>query len=189
MFHIFTGGLPYKGIVFGICASCSVALNAIYTKKILPIVDNNIWRLALYNNVNATILFIPLMLMFGEATEIINFPLLSSPHFWFLMTLSGVFGFAIGTITGLQIQFTSPLTHNISGTAKAAVQTVIACVYFNDHKSSLWWLSNLTVLGGSGAYTEVKRREMKKQHREETLDKMENSSKEELPTLINVNQL
>lgn len=168
-----------KGVLFGVCASASVALNAIYTKKILPIVDNNIWRLALYNNVNATFLFLPLMLLFGEVSEVFNFPLLYNPRFWFLMSLSGVFGFAIGTVTGLQIQFTSPLTHNISGTAKAAVQTVIACLYFKDVKSALWWFSNLTVLGGSAAYTEVKRREMQKQHKEEIADKLESAAKEE----------
>jgi GDP-fucose transporter C1 len=166
------------GVVFGICASASVALNAIYTKKVLPLVDNNIWRLALYNNVNATFLFLPLMLVFGEFTEVVNFNLLTSSHFWFLMTMSGVFGFAIGTITGLQIQFTSPLTHNISGTAKAAVQTVIACVYFSESRSGLWWLSNLTVLGGSGAYTEVKRREMKKQHNIDMSVSAKNEQKE-----------
>lgn len=161
------------------CASASVALNAIYTKKILPIVDNNIWRLALYNNVNATFLFLPLMLLFGEVSEVFNFPLLYNLRFWFLMSLSGVFGFAIGTVTGLQIQFTSPLTHNISGTAKAAVQTVIACLYFKEQKSLLWWFSNLTVLGGSAAYTEVKRREMQKQHKEEIAGRLESGAKEE----------
>ena len=80
------------------------------------------------------------------------------------MTTSGLFGFAIGFITGLQIQFTSPLTHNISGTAKACAQTVIACLYFHEVKSILWWVSNVVVMGGSGAYTEVRRREMKSQH-------------------------
>lgn len=178
MIDLFSGSLPYMGVVYGVCASASVALNAIYTKKILPLVDNNIWRLAMYNNVNATILFLPLMLVFGEFVEVIHFPLLYSPHFWLLMTISGVFGFAIGTVTGLQIQFTSPLTHNISGTAKAAVQTVIACIYFQDHKSNLWWFSNLTVLGGSAAYTEVKRREMQKQHKEESAGKQQQEEKE-----------
>jgi GDP-fucose transporter C1 len=42
--------------------------------------------------------------------------------FWFGMTLSGVMGFAIGLVTVMQVKATSPLTHNISGTAKAAVQ-------------------------------------------------------------------
>ena len=61
---------------------------------------------------------------------------------------------------------TSPLTHNISGTAKACAQTVLACIYFREEKTSLWWLSNLVVLAGSGSYTEVKRQEMKQQHKQ-----------------------
>lgn len=159
-----SGYLSVVGVFFGICASASVALNAIYTKKVLPLVDNNIWRLTMYNNVNACMLFIPMMIVFKEFSDLYYFEDLLSSKFWFLMTLTGVFGFGIGTITGLQIQVTSPLTHNISGTAKAATQTVIACLYFKEARSFLWWLSNATVLGGSMAYTEVKRREMKRQH-------------------------
>ena len=37
-------------------------------------------------------------------------------------------GFAIGYVTALQIQVTSPLGHNISGTAKAAAQTILAVI-------------------------------------------------------------
>ena len=40
--------------------------------------------------------------------------------------------FAIGYVTGLQIKVTSPLTHNISGTAKAAAQTVLATQWFQE---------------------------------------------------------
>jgi GDP-fucose transporter C1 len=42
------------------------------------------------------------------------------------------FRFAIGYVTGLQIKVTSPLTHNISGTAKAAAQTVLATQWFQE---------------------------------------------------------
>lgn len=157
------GSLSVIGVVYGVLASASVALNSIYTKKVLPLVDNNIWRLTLYNNINATFLFIPLMALFGEASEVIYFPKLTDSKFWFYMTLGGVFGFAIGYVTGLQIKVTSPLTHNISGTAKACAQTVIACLYYGDVKSSLWWTSNAVVLAGSGGYTEVRRREMDSQ--------------------------
>ncbi len=153
--------------MFGVLASASVALYAIYTKKVLPAVENNVWRLALYNNLNATFLFLPLIIIFGEVGEVINFPLLFNGHFWLIMSLSGVFGFAIGYVTGLQIQVTSPLTHNISGTAKACAQTVLATMYYHEIKSSLWWLSNIVVLFGSAAYTQVKRSEMKQKHEED----------------------
>lgn len=38
------------------------------------------------------------------------------------MTITGLMGFAIGLVTVMQVKATSPLTHNISGTAKAAAQ-------------------------------------------------------------------
>ncbi|XP_059152222.1 GDP-fucose transporter 1-like isoform X1 [Physella acuta] len=161
-----SGTLSILGVIYGVVASACVALNAIFTKKVLPLVDNNVWRLTLYNNINASILFIPLMILFGEVQEVFRFPFLSSVSFWNWMVISGIFGFAIGYVTGLQIQVTSPLTHNISGTAKACAQTILACIYYNDHKTNLWWVSNMVVLFGSGGYTEVKRREMKQQHNE-----------------------
>ncbi|NXX46001.1 FUCT1 protein, partial [Tricholaema leucomelas] len=156
------GTLSWTGIFFGILASLCVSLNAIYTKKVLPVVDGSIWRLTFYNNVNACVLFFPLMLLLGEFHTLYRFDKLGNLGFWGMMTLGGVFGFAIGYVTGLQIKFTSPLTHNVSGTAKACAQTVLAVIYFEDTKSFLWWTSNLMVLGGSFAYTWVKGLEMRK---------------------------
>merc|ERR1719509_756176 len=101
-----------------------------------------------------------MMILFGEVPVIVSFEHLSSLHFWFLMTLGGIFGFAIGYVTGLQIKTTSPLTHNISGTAKAAAQTVLACYWFSEVKSGAWWFSNTVVLAGSAAYAMVRRQEM-----------------------------
>ncbi|KAG8430210.1 hypothetical protein GDO86_018243 [Hymenochirus boettgeri] len=160
------GTLSWAGIFFGVLASLCVSLNAIYTKKVLPAVDGSIWRLTYYNNVNACFLFIPLLLICGEVRTLVNFDKLTVFHFWGMMTLGGIFGFAIGYVTGLQIKVTSPLTHNISGTAKACAQTVLAVVYYSQIKSALWWTSNLMVLGGSFSYTWVKGLEMKKSQEE-----------------------
>lgn len=60
---------------------------------------------------------------------------------------------------------TSPLTHNISGTAKACAQTILASQWFSEPKAFLWWLSNFVVLGGSMAYARIKQLEMEKTHR------------------------
>jgi GDP-fucose transporter C1 len=155
------------GVVFGIMASLSVALYSIFTKKVLPAVDNNIWRLTLYNNLNAMLLFLPLMAITGDFNKLYDFPGLWSLNLWSMLFLSGIFGFAIGYVTGLQIQVTSPLTHNISGTAKACAQTILATTYYHEGKSSLWWLSNAVVLFGSGAYTMVRRADMKTQHQKD----------------------
>ncbi|KAK5874348.1 hypothetical protein PBY51_019302 [Eleginops maclovinus] len=157
-----TGTLSWSGVFFGVVASACVSLNAIYTKKVMPAVDGNIWKLSYYNNINACVLFLPLILLFGELGSLASFSHSSDLRFWGMMTLGGVFGFAIGYVTGLQIKFTSPLTHNVSGTAKACAQTVIAVVYNSSSKSLLWWTSNMMVLGGSSAYTWVKSLEMKR---------------------------
>lgn len=154
------GSLSIRGVLYGVFASFFVSLYSIYVKKILPVVDGSILRLTYLNNVNAVILFLPLMLVFGEFSIVYHFTHLNDLYFWVLMTIGGIFGFAIGYVTGLQIKVTSPLTHNISGTAKACAQTVAAVVWFQETKTPLWWISNSVVLAGSAAYTRVRQLEM-----------------------------
>jgi len=155
-----SGTFSLSGTIYGILASLFVSLFSIYTKKVLPAVEGNIWSLTFNNNVLACLLFLPLMLISGELAVLFRFDQLLDTYFWFLMTLGGIFGFAIGYVTGLQIKVTSPLTHNISGTAKAAAQTVFATYWFNELKPLMWWVSNCVVLAGSMAYALVRQREM-----------------------------
>ena len=58
------------------------------------------------------------------------------------------------------LQVTSPLTHNISGTAKAAFQTVLATYVNSEIKTVMWWISNMIVLVGSAMYARVRQLEM-----------------------------
>ncbi len=73
---------------------------------------------------------------------------------------AGVMGFAIAYVTGLQIKVTSALTHNVSGTAKAAFQTLLGVLWYHETKTGAWWLSNGVVLAGSTAYSQVRTWEM-----------------------------
>ena len=152
--------LSIKGTIAGVLSSLFVSLNSIYTKKVLPAVDDNHWRLTFYNNVNACILFIPLVAYF-EGRTILEAATnqLVSPTFWAAMTVAGFFGFSIGIVTVLQIKATSPLSHNISGTAKAAVQSMMAFYIWGNPATLLGVLGIFTVLGGSLAYTLVKMNE------------------------------
>ena len=106
------GSFSLSGTVYGVLASLFVSLFSIYTKKVslhlsgaeldhddtavceqvMPAVEGNIWSLTFYNNVNACALFIPLMLVFGELPVITSFDHLADTHFWFLMTVGGIFG-------------------------------------------------------------------------------------------------
>ncbi len=167
-----------SGTSYGVLASVFVSLYAIYIKRILPVVDNNVWLLTFYNNVNAMLLFIPLMILSGEFPVIMAFEGLFSLYFWILMTLGGVFGCAIGYVTGLQVKVTSPLTHNISGTAKAAAQTVLATQINAEVKTWMWWVSNGVVLLGSAAYARVRQLEMMSNSQREILPSTSSGSEE-----------
>merc|ERR1712176_64598 len=151
-----------KGTVSGIMSSLFVSLNSIFTKKMLPIVDDNHWRLTFYNNCNASLLFIPLIWYFeSDAIMAAVDKQLISSYFWCAMTVAGFFGFSIGIVTVLQIKATSPLSHNISGTAKAAIQSMMAFYIWGNEATLLGVIGIFTVLGGSLLYTIVKMREGK----------------------------
>lgn len=141
---------------------------SIFTKKVLPFVNQEVWLLSYYNNVYSLFLFIPLMLMNNEFSEIVNYDHIFASWFWFAMIIGGLCGFSIGFLTALQIKVTSPLTSNISGTAKACAQTIIATQWYNEMKSVLWWVSNFIVLFGSALYARVKQLEMLRSHEQQS---------------------
>lgn len=92
------------GVLAGVVASLCVALYSIHTKKVLPVVSNQIWLLSFYNNVFSTLMFTPVVLFNGELEIITNYEKLSLLYFWTMMVISGVCGLAIGFVTSLQIK-------------------------------------------------------------------------------------
>lgn len=145
------------GTIFGVMSSCFVSLNSIFTKKVLPAVDQDKWVLAFYNNVNASILFLPCILFSGELAILQeNMDMLMSPFFWGAMTLSGLLGFCIGIAVVMQIKATTPLTHNVSGTAKACAQTMLAFLLWGNPMTGGALMGVFLVLGGSLLYAYVR---------------------------------
>lgn len=152
----------FHGVLFGVAASFFVAMNSIYVKKKFPLVDNNPWKLTLYNNINASFLFIPLIFAFHEPSIIMSSPNIVEPKFWSLMVTGGVFGICISFAVAAQIKYTSPLTHNVSATAKAAAQTVLGLIVYKN-PITVWGAASVgVILLGSMFYTLVRRSEMKK---------------------------
>lgn len=151
-----------QGVLFGVSASFFVAMNAIFVKKKFPLVDNNPWKLTLYNNLNASLLFIPLIIAFGEPAIIVTSENIVKAKFWSMMTAGGVFGICISFAVAAQIKYTSPLTHNISATAKAAAQTVLGLLVYQNPITFMGGVSVAVILVGSLFYTLVRRSEMKK---------------------------
>ncbi|CAK1578052.1 unnamed protein product [Parnassius mnemosyne] len=159
------GSFSLVGTIYGVIGSLMLSLYSIFTKKVLPSVNQEVWLLSYYNNAYSIILFLPLIVMNGEIGVLWNYNNFDSIYFWMQMVMGGVCGFAIGYVTSLQIKVTSPLTHNISGTAKACAQTVLATQWYNESKNALWWTSNLIVLGSSALYARFKQIEMEENSR------------------------
>ena len=144
------------GTASGIISSVFVSLNSIFTKKMLPLVDDSHWKLTLYNNANAVLIMAPLVYAYEGDYIMEHFLLFKSPMYWSLLTISGFFGFSIGIVTVLQIQATSPLTHNFSGTAKAGVQSMLAFYLWGNEATVEGVFGICMVLGGSLLYTFVR---------------------------------
>lgn len=161
-----------KGTIAGLLSSLFVCLNSIYTKKFLPVVDDNHFRLTCYNNINACFLFLPFVWIF-ERHVLLEQLFQKTWAFWVAMVVAGVFGFAIGIVTVLQIKVTSPLSHNISGTAKAAFQSMLAFRIWKNESTLMGISGVFVVLGGSLVYTWVKMKE----HKHETKLKREGRQK------------
>jgi GDP-fucose transporter C1 len=88
-------------------------------------------------------------------------PFVLEPKLWWAIGATGVAGFLINVAVFLQIKHTSPLTNNISGTAKAALQTVVAVLVFGDAITGLNVMGIALVMTGSALYSHVKLSEMR----------------------------
>jgi len=149
----------WKGVFFGVSASFFVAWYSIYVKKVSKFVNNDSWLLLLYNNVNAAV-FLPIIFMLSEErVAILETDAWFDGSFWIVVALTGVAGFLINIATYVQIEATSPLTHNVSGTAKAAAQTVLAFIVFGNEFTFFGLLGIVMTLGGSMLYTYIRMKE------------------------------
>ncbi|XP_076758636.1 GDP-fucose transporter nac [Xylocopa sonorina] len=163
--HI-AGSLSVLGVIFGVLGSLTLSLYSIHMKQVLPTLNQDIWLLSYYNNAYSVIIFLPLMITNGEHITVYNYDKIGSSYFWLAIIIGGICGFAIGYATALQIKVTSPLTHNISGTAKACTQTVLATYWYNERKSLMWWISNFIVLGASAMYARLRQLDLTKEYKQ-----------------------
>jgi GDP-fucose transporter C1 len=162
-FFVGAGGeinLNVLGTVFGVIASVFVSLHSVYTKKSNGFVGGDKWKLAFYSNFIAAFMYPPLIVIAGEHIVVMQHVFMfARPFYWFTMLIGSFLGFLIGIVTVMQINFTSPLTHNISGMAKACVQTLLALIIYRNPTTVMAMVGVALVIGGSGLYTFVRMRE------------------------------
>lgn len=148
------------GVVYGVAASFFVALNSIMVKKKYPLVDNDAWKITLYNNLNASFLFLPVILFSGEVDTILTSENARTIRFWGLLTISGALGILMSFAYATQVKHTSPLTHNVSATAKSGAQSLIAWLVYQNPINQMGALGIGVVFIGSTCYGLVRLNEM-----------------------------
>ena len=168
-------GLTWKGAVFGVLSSFFVALYSIVVKRALNLLNNNEYLLIEYNTPIAIIALTPFVYFNGE------FNVLFEPRtkrFWVMQTLAGIVGFVINIAIFLNIKYTTPLTHNISGTVKACLQTLLALVLFKGSEKMTFhkFIGTILTIGFSALYAYIRKTEMKK--------KFENAEQNESQKLL-----
>jgi GDP-fucose transporter C1 len=151
--------LTLKGGVYGVASSCALATYSLVVKRVIGLLDNNEYLLIEYNTPIAIVILAPFTWWAGE------FDILKekrSTRFWVTQTVAGVTGFVINIAIFLNIKYTTPLSHNLSGTLKACLQTVLAFVFFPDGEtmSPLKFVGTVLVIAFSAYYAVVRREEM-----------------------------
>jgi len=141
------------GLIYGVLSSVFVSLYGISVKSIIEELNDNHWRLLMYNSVISVILMIPFVAFSGELKDVFIDNSLFSITVWLVNIIGGIMGFLINVAIFLQIKYTSPLTNNIIGTVKATVLTILALITFRNPATFMNILGILLVIGGSGAYT------------------------------------
>ena len=153
------GTFSIIGVMFGVLTSFFAALNGIFTKKAMNVIDHDPVELAFLCNVNASLLFIPVLILSGQLRAVLSSDVLLDSTLWLFLVCTGVLGFMMAWISALQIDLTSPVTHHISANSKAVLQTIIAVIYYHHYKPILWWGSVFLVVGGALGYALLKMNE------------------------------
>lgn len=152
--------LTPRGCFYGVCSSCFVATYSLVVKHAMGMLDNNEYLLIEYNTPIAIVVLAPFVWWSGE------FDILRehrSNRFWIVQTLAGVVGFIINIAIFLNIKYTTPLTHNLSGTVKACLQTLLAFIFFpaGETMTLMKFIGTAFVIGFSAYYAYVRKEEMR----------------------------
>jgi GDP-fucose transporter C1 len=113
------------GIVSGFFSCFMVAYHSIISKQLQQTTTISRSTLISALNINASILLFIYIFITGEFQATISNPALYDSKTALPLLIVSFSGYLLGYATQMQIQYTSPLGHNVSGTAKATVQSAL----------------------------------------------------------------
>ena len=121
-------GVQMIGIMYGVIASMMAALCGVFFKRFQNSMNVTSMQLTFNNCFICAVTLLPLVISTGQWTDFMNSDLCLDYVTWFLLVVSGGMSLTMGWISALQIQLTSPLSHNISINAKSLTQ--VRVVFF-----------------------------------------------------------
>lgn len=149
--------LSAKGLIYGLLSSLASALYSIVVKEAIGILNNDEFRLMQYNTPIAILCLAVIIVFNGDIKYMKTFDLKG----FGLQFASGIFGYLVNIAIFLNIKYTSSLTHNLSGSIKSTLQTLLSYVVFKKHETInfLKGLSIFFTILFSGLYSVVRAHE------------------------------
>ncbi|EJT99017.1 hypothetical protein DACRYDRAFT_56860 [Dacryopinax primogenitus] len=145
------------GVVYGLLASLSVAVQAVLIKRSLPYVKGSALQLAYWRNLGSAVVLLLFMLARGEVGELRS--LLARGWEWKTFVygnlLTGVVGFMICLAGTLSVKVTSPVTHMFASAGRSVLQVLLGVGWLGEGMGLQRVLSLGVILGGTGGYTWV----------------------------------
>jgi len=148
-----SGTLSVMGVIYGLLSSFSAAVCGILIKKTEIVLNRDSLKVAYFNNINIMVLFLPLVFGSGQLYSVLHSEIIYDFHFWLLLMVTGVLSLCIGWVSAMQIKYTSPVAHHLSINAKSVCQTVLAVLFYQESKTTFWWVGNFLVVAGVLFYT------------------------------------
>lgn len=149
--------LSAKGLIYGLLSSLASALYSIVVKEAIGILNNDEFRLMQYNTPIAILCLAVIIVFNGDIKYMKTFDLKG----FGLQFASGIFGYLVNIAIFLNIKYTSSLTHNLSGSIKSTLQTLLSYIVFKKHETInfLKGLSIFFTILFSGLYSVVRAHE------------------------------
>ena len=143
------------GLLHGTAASALTALNALLTKRTLARFGDDTWRLQQYTAAYS-LLTLPALAAAADEPALWRTVELRDGALWLCLLGGGALGFGLSFAAANSVKHTSPLAHMVAGSAKGALQTVLAPAVFGTRLDVREQLGTLVCVLGSAGFAALR---------------------------------
>jgi GDP-fucose transporter C1 len=143
------------GLLHGTAASALTALNALLTKRTLARFGDDTWRLQQYTAAYS-LLTLPALAAAADEPALWRTVEVRDGALWLCLLGGGALGFGLSFAAANSVKHTSPLAHMVAGSAKGALQTVLAPAVFGTRLDLREQLGTLVCVLGSAGFAALR---------------------------------